>query len=823
VIYDQAGETYVATQLTSEPSTIYFGADGEIVGKWTSETLTVFTDLTADILATTATYAVSAGSADTATTATYAASAGTASTATVSLDYKDRIAHADGTSTLTVKDTGGGIDSFVFNDGTSDRFVYSADGNLSIDGGFQSAITGAGAVDDFTVSGGPGNSMTFGTLAGDLTITGDFYADNIDASSGTVTAGEVDASTVTASQVTATTVVATSLFGDGGGITGIQQGNIIYDLFDDACTVWPQYRQLSLDAPGAEATLSTTVATTTQSLGGWVTCTLGITQLGDSTSHLHLHVQQTAGADVAIYYNLYKRSAAGVNTLIATSSDSDPLTGDIETLDIYAQIPPTALAETDVLLLELVAHELSGGVDPQITIYLEGTDRRSWYEIAIPSNNYVTYTNAIKDVDLGDNSIAASTVTGADLAATDDLTVADDATISGDLITTTIHQVSDTSMVLGLSMNPESINSTTIFDSSKYSNHGTVSGAMLTTDGIIGTAIEFDGTNDYIDLPTSILVSENIAAGGSGSVSMWVRPDTLTGPMPLIIDAPLGTLGSKIELAIVDTGDLVISYYTTSGGYNDFFADAALTSAGEWYHIVGIWDSLSSATLYLDGAELVIADGPDYNSGGAQRVLIGADARASKTDYFDGAIDAIRMYDRALSADEVAQLYYQRAEVARSHSAVESISINTNETSATLNVGGTIDASGNIYGAAFVATSDESLKDIAGEALTSETLETLADTLATTAILYRLRNNDSSSDFRLGFRAQDMPAFVKRRMPNGYYGIDHGALISYQHEIIKRLVRRVKKQEKYILQNRQAVLRERNRVDQIVEWIQNQP
>jgi hypothetical protein len=80
-----------------------------------------------------------------------------------------------------------------------------------------------------------------------------------------------------------------------------------------------------------------------------------------------------------------------------------------------------------------------------------------------------------------------------------------------------------------------------------------------------------------------------------------------------------------------------------------------VTSAGEWFHAVYVKDS-SDIELFIDGVSqgtttYTSFDSPDNNTfhignGGAR--------------YFDGMIDDVRVYSRALSANEVSQLYNKR-------------------------------------------------------------------------------------------------------------------------------------------------------------------
>ena len=83
---------------------------------------------------------------------------------------------------------------------------------------------------------------------------------------------------------------------------------------------------------------------------------------------------------------------------------------------------------------------------------------------------------------------------------------------------------------------------------------------------------------------------------------------------------------------------------------------ATSIQTGQWYHLVGTYDG-STARLYVNGAE----DGANsFTSTGAANsnaVHIGARSDTTGSDQFDGVIDDVRIYDHALSVDEIARLY----------------------------------------------------------------------------------------------------------------------------------------------------------------------
>jgi hypothetical protein len=72
-----------------------------------------------------------------------------------------------------------------------------------------------------------------------------------------------------------------------------------------------------------------------------------------------------------------------------------------------------------------------------------------------------------------------------------------------------------------------------------------------------------------------------------------------------------------------------------------------------WHHVCGTYDG-TTARIYVDGTEAASASEPGGITSASETVYIGG--RPSAVDYFDGYMDDIRIYDRALNADEISEL-----------------------------------------------------------------------------------------------------------------------------------------------------------------------
>ncbi|MBU1000890.1 LamG domain-containing protein, partial [Patescibacteria group bacterium] len=191
----------------------------------------------------------------------------------------------------------------------------------------------------------------------------------------------------------------------------------------------------------------------------------------------------------------------------------------------------------------------------------------------------------------------------------------------------------------------------TLFDDSGYGSNGTGAGTggPTWTTGKFGGALSFDG-NDYVDCGTN----SSLDLTSAMTVEAWINTtssDTWNQIAGKWLDTTNGYViyqGSTGQYAIVQIG--------VDGHKWQLEGDITIND-GNWHHIVGTYDE-TTLKLYVDG---ILDDSSTSYSGNmttnAASVAIGA--RSSSTDYFIGSIDEVRIYKRALTADEVKAQYTQ--------------------------------------------------------------------------------------------------------------------------------------------------------------------
>jgi hypothetical protein len=94
-----------------------------------------------------------------------------------------------------------------------------------------------------------------------------------------------------------------------------------------------------------------------------------------------------------------------------------------------------------------------------------------------------------------------------------------------------------------------------------------------------------------------------------------------------------------------------------AGWWRDYLSDMTLAT-GVWYHVVGTYKP-GAVNLYVNGRPAMVTRtdvrGPIVAQSG--HLYIGAEHAFPNDEYFKGQIDEVRIYRRALSADEVEALY----------------------------------------------------------------------------------------------------------------------------------------------------------------------
>ena len=190
-------------------------------------------------------------------------------------------------------------------------------------------------------------------------------------------------------------------------------------------------------------------------------------------------------------------------------------------------------------------------------------------------------------------------------------------------------------------------------------------GSMTLGDWIIGElgyTLDLDGIDDYIDLGKP---SDLNFGTGNFTISMWVNPASLVSPATNQIFMAKDQSGARDwtwGIGGYAQGELTFVSQNT-GDVESCASTSAVMTTGEWQHVVVVYVYGSIPVLYRNGVALATdnpAAGddswtPNYNT--SANVNIGRRAFSGFEQEFNGKIGDTRVYNRALNAQEVQELY----------------------------------------------------------------------------------------------------------------------------------------------------------------------
>jgi len=189
-------------------------------------------------------------------------------------------------------------------------------------------------------------------------------------------------------------------------------------------------------------------------------------------------------------------------------------------------------------------------------------------------------------------------------------------------------------------------------DHSSNNNHGTVYGASLTKDrfGRENQAYHFDGSTNYIDIGTD----NSLKMEDAVTITTWINIDVptlgarswsnvISDHSPAHDDGKIFRFqGRSIEFLLGAEGSLEANYV---------FPD----DASGWHHIATTYDG-ETIIIYVDGANVASALRQGTIVVNPNPLLIG---KSGWGEYFIGDMDEFRIYNRALSAQEILGLIFK--------------------------------------------------------------------------------------------------------------------------------------------------------------------
>ena len=196
-------------------------------------------------------------------------------------------------------------------------------------------------------------------------------------------------------------------------------------------------------------------------------------------------------------------------------------------------------------------------------------------------------------------------------------------------------------------------NDTKLIDGAKWKPNG----------GKIGGAVALDGAGAVVEDPNG---ADYINGLDAFSISVWVKSDSVGHDRGIIFgtdpDGGDHTFGLRYDAASWATPggtNLIKGGISTTGGGQAYEGKSDVQTT-DWQHLVFTWKSGEKLALYIDGE---LDDDPTHNDDGKQgtisgatKLFVGKGAKDNNGTSWPGLIDDIRIYDRALTEAEIADL-----------------------------------------------------------------------------------------------------------------------------------------------------------------------
>jgi len=181
-------------------------------------------------------------------------------------------------------------------------------------------------------------------------------------------------------------------------------------------------------------------------------------------------------------------------------------------------------------------------------------------------------------------------------------------------------------------------------DSSGNNLHGTLINGPIWTEGIRGSALQFNGINNYVLIPSRIYTMSG------GTLSLWFKKTGRGGGNNVIIGSWGGSGSQRSPTFFVPSTTLMWE-----------FGSLTMRNTGQpieenrWYHVVMTYDNSFNVKVYLNG--VLVDSGTSANPlNFFSEVHIGHYANYG-TQFFQGIIDEVLIWNRPLSGEEVYNLF----------------------------------------------------------------------------------------------------------------------------------------------------------------------
>jgi len=202
---------------------------------------------------------------------------------------------------------------------------------------------------------------------------------------------------------------------------------------------------------------------------------------------------------------------------------------------------------------------------------------------------------------------------------------------------------------------------TTVFDEHD-ANNGT---AILSPDfayanGVVGNGVLLNGSSQYIAIGTNLYESYQ-----TGTITAWIYPTSMVLSLSILSSSVAAKNTNFLQFGIYAVTRTLVMHDRTGKANNYVLSSPTVLQSNAWAH-VAVTTSGSAYRYWINGVEQTATNLVGSNSGAwfgdflpdTHDVNIGKRQRPDDTQWFAGKLDEVRIWNIALTSDEIKKLYY---------------------------------------------------------------------------------------------------------------------------------------------------------------------
>ncbi len=220
------------------------------------------------------------------------------------------------------------------------------------------------------------------------------------------------------------------------------------------------------------------------------------------------------------------------------------------------------------------------------------------------------------------------------------------------------HTISNLNLSLFYNLNNLSAlgeNITHIKDLSGNGRNGTAVGAIFNSTGKYGGGFTFDGLNDYVNT-----TYKGINTASNFTISFWMNTKTPNYTYPIAVNDATGYIYVRAQIDTINRLEFLVSDGVVSIGAR---LDTALWRNGNWHQLTFTksGNTADYLNIYIDGSAATFTRPFNGTVGShvmTQDFFLGAiNYQGAALAFFNATFDDLRIYNRALSATEISDMY----------------------------------------------------------------------------------------------------------------------------------------------------------------------